>query len=95
MGEPTRPAANVEAEPVAWMYRQMTTAEADHVEFTRTPWFNIPPSWTEEALVRASALEQVRKDAVEAVIHACYVLDIGATDARYIAKQILKDQANG
>jgi len=39
-----------DTKPVAWMYRCMTTAEADHVAFTRVPWSSLPPRWTETPL---------------------------------------------
>lgn len=66
-----QPTASADAEPVAWLYRQMTTAEADHVEFTRTPWFNTPSSWTEtplytEAQMQARA-DAARREALEPV----------------------------
>lgn len=36
--------------PVGWMYRRMTTAEADHIEFTRTRWAYVLTGWTETPL---------------------------------------------
>lgn len=65
----TQPTASADAEPVAWLYRQMTTAEADHVEFTRTPWFNTPSSWTETPLYTEAQMQAraaaARREALE------------------------------
>jgi hypothetical protein len=43
--------------PVGWMYRRMTTAEADHIEFTRTQWAYVLTGWTETPLFALPEIE--------------------------------------
>ena len=54
-----------ELRPAAWMYRRMTTAEDDRVEFTRTPWAYVLTGYTETPLYTREAVRAEQAAEIE------------------------------
>ena len=68
-----------ELRPAAWMYRRMTTAEGDRVEFTRTPWAYVLTGYTETPLYTREAVRAEQARAVEVELAMCAIANSEAS----------------